>query len=460
MHPPQNTRSVPRRPESSSEIPGVRNLPRFIPLPAVSLRTHPSPSALAVLVALISRAPYAWDRLLSGSRLLVNASVDALSAATRVSPNTLRQAIAELERLDLVRRRGRRSAGSAWEITPTAFGLPEDDLERRRLSANVRRSYVALPVALVGLLSPRDLVVAIAVIETAGVGVLSRAVAGERIWVSVNESEIAASTGLSGRTVHRSLEALDSASLIAGSSSRGGEWAIELMPQLFGLENRTELSIQPSESDKSAFSAPMHPYTEKEEGTERRGVRSRAAAIALTLQALAVESGVRVTSSRWRARVRQAALQLAVAGATDGEADALAVAIARERGRPAPPEAVLDRYFTDCHGRSLTALRESQFACTMQSSPSVPQSPPPELASRFDDLELRVWRWRTEIEAGDPAENSFRDLLGGLPWESGYVALRERDLADSHEADCSRAELLRHGVISDNRANPSSSERH
>lgn len=305
-----------------------------------------------------------------------------------------------------------------------AFGLPEDDFERRRLSADFRRCYVALPVALAGLLSPRDLAIAIAVIEAAGVGVLSRAVASERIWVSVNESEIAASTALSARTVRRALEALNSASLIAGKASRGGEWAIELTPQLFGLEEWTELSIQPAESDKSAFSAPTHPSTEIEEGKERRGVRSRAAAIALSLQALSVVNGVRVASCRWRARIRRAALQLAVAGAMEAEAEAIAITIARERGRPAPPEAILDRYLDERNCRAMATGRESQFAGTA-SVASVPQAPPPELASRLDDLELRVWRWRTEIEAGDPAGDSFRELLGGLlPWESGYVSLR------------------------------------
>lgn len=123
-------------------------------------------------------------------------------------------------------------------------------------------------------------------------------------------------------------------------------------------------------------------------------------------------------------RVRKAALELAVAGASETDADRLGVAIARDRGRAVAPEAVLDRWLNERGRRVMSIVTESQFVGTAH-VPSALHPAPPELAAEFDELELRVWRWRTEIEAGDPAGAAFRELLGGgLPWEADYVPRR------------------------------------
>ena len=436
--PSQNARSVSTSCRSSSTFieSAVLNdtceqkaIPRYVPIPHALLEVSLSSAQRSVMAALLARLPYCWNRLLDGRRLVVECRHADLARSCGVSVRTLGGVADSLEELALIRctRRGR--LATSWEVMPRAFGLPDDDIARRKLALSARRVYVAVPVHLLEVLSPASLSVTLELLRACGVNLFTRIAAGEEPWVAVTQIEIARTTGLSPKTVRRVLCDLLQAQLISGVSERGGEWSIRLRPLLLGVPepNGTPLPNMPPEPDKLAEQDLSLPYHVHEENL-RRGALSRAVEIYAILIAIACHGAVRFTSPSLRARVRRSALILALSGANADVCRSQGWGLACQRGGSASPEAVTDAVLERRASRSAECAREQQFVSRAPgNSMSGRQSPPAVLSARLNEAELAAWKWRREIEDGDPGGESFRELLGGtLPWEDGYVLVCDR----------------------------------
>lgn len=435
---PRNTRSVPTSWGMSSakcDAPASKELAlsrsrRYVAIPHVLREVEMKPSDRAVLVSLLSFLPYSWDTLLAGRRLTFSRRSDEVAGRAGISVRSLPDVARRLSQLGLINVRSRGRLPSLWEVKPAAFGLPDDDFERRRVAQETKRRYVALPFSVVGSVSPSELAVLLEILAACGSRPYSRLEAGERLVATFATAELCSRSGMTVRTSMRAFESLRSRRLVDGDVRRG-HWIVEVCPGMFGVDRPDDMSANlpnsPLESDKSAEQTDSLPITVHEGKIDRRGTRARAAALYAPLLTLTYGGVPRVTTPSMRGRVAQSALRLALADVAEAEVEREGLRLAREAGSPPRPESVVDAVLGRLAVTSLRSRGESQFTaattCREGAETSVPEPVLPlELAATFDEFELRVWKWKAQLEAGDPAAQSFRDLLGGLlPWEFGYV---------------------------------------
>lgn len=439
--PSQNSRSVPgswnmssgKYDGTASNEHALSQSRRYVAIPHVVLQVEMKPADRAVLISLLSFLPYSWDTLLAGRRLVVSRRSDQVAARTGISVRSLSASVRRLSELGLIQARSRGRLPTMWEVLPSAFGLVDGDIERRRLSSSTKRRYVALPFSVVGNVSPSELAVFLEVLAACGSRPYSRLAAGERLAATFDTSTVCERSGTTPRTAKRAFEILRNRELVGGSIRRG-HWIVEVCPKTFGIEGpQTPRSVLPSNTvvvDKSAEQGGallIHVY---EESRNRRGTRARAATLYPAILALAYGGALTVTTPSVRGRVARSALRLALAGAVVEEVEREGWRLARETAAPPRPEAVVDAVLGVHASAALRSGREAQF--TSVGRPPVSSLRPDVWAiadssmAEFDDLELSAVKWRTELERGDPGVESFRELLGGqLPWEPGYV-LRAR----------------------------------
>ena len=435
---PRNTRSVPASCDMSSrkydtgaskETDSSASR-RYVAIPHVLREVSMQPSDRAVLVSLLSFLPYSWDTLLSGRRLVLTRRSDEVAARAGVSVRSLASSTRRLSDLGLVRMRSRGRLPSSWEVLPSAFGLVDDDVTRRRLSASTKRRYIALPFSPVGELSPSELVLLLEILAFCGSRPYSRLDAGERLIATFEDAALCLNSGMTVRTARRAFERLQDRGLVVGEVRRG-RWIVEVHAGTFGITRasaeRSDLPNRRSESDKSAEQAASLLIHVHEGDKDRRGTRARAASLYPVVLSLAYGGQPIATSPSVRGRIAQACLRLALVGANPDIVDFEGWRLARETGLPPRPEAVVDAVLGRLAVASVRSRGELQFIAATtchekaETSVSVPVLPL-ELAATYDELELRVWKWKAQLDAGDPAAESFRDLLGGLlPWELGYV---------------------------------------
>lgn len=441
---PRNTRSVATSCAMSSgkydDTASKEHVPstsrRYVAVPHVVLEVEMRPADRAVLVALFTFLPYSWDTLLSGRRLTCSRRSDEIASRAGISVRSLTASVRRLTEFGLIRVRtcGRRP--SLWEVMPAAFGLVDDDIERRRLSVSTKRRYVALPFSVVGAVSPSELAVLVEILAVCGSRPFSRLEAGEQLIATFHDSDLCSRTGMTVRTARRAFQALKGRGLVDGDVRRG-HWIVEACAGMFGIERRSEvaadLPIDEAEADKSAEQTGSLLIHVHEGVRDRRGTRARAASIYPGLLSIAYGGTPTVTTPSLRGRVAQSALRLALAGAVEAEVEREGWRLARETASPPRPEAVVDAVLAVHASSALRTGREAQFTSVSRPAGSLPSPAWPtideSLLVDFDDLELATMKWRTRLEDGDPAVESFRELLGGqLPWESGYV-LRARRLS-------------------------------
>jgi len=412
---------------------------RYVAIPHVALEVPLQPVDLAVFVSLLSYLPYSWDTLLAGRRLTCARRADEIAARAGIGVRTLAGAMRRLVALGLVRMETRGRLPSRWEVLPRAFGLASDDVERRRSSELIGRHYVALPLSVTGTLSPAELAVLVDVLAACGSRPYSRAQAGERLVATLEDSRICERSGVSSRTVRRAISSLAARGMLSGDLRRG-RWILEVSPSLYGAEAPADLPNNSANLDKSAEQAVTH-HHEPEELGDRRGARARAAVLYPGLLALVYGGAPTIATASMRGRVARSALQLALAGAVPAEVDCEGWRLAREKASPPRPEAVVDAVLA-MHARArLREADEARFAARPPAAGPVaaPRPAPPPidevLLAALAPMELSALKWRSELAAGDPAAESFRELLGGLlPWEAGYVPLVRR--AGSGAAPC------------------------
>ena len=447
---PRNTRSVPTscamssgNYESTAPKEHVeRPSRRYVAIPHVLLEVQMRPPDRAVLISLLSFQPFAWDTLLSGRRLEFVRKGDEVAARAGISVRSLASSVRRLTKLGLVRSQARGRLATKWEVLPNAFGLADDDLERRRRARSTRRRYIAVPFRLVGAMNPTELGMLLEILEACGSRPYSRLDAGEQLIATITERHLCQRTGVSIRSAKRALCSLVDRGLIEADCHRG-RWVVEIPAVTFGIAGNRPLS-----ADMPNSSVEVDRFAEQEasllhvhEGNEDlRGARRRAAAIYPVLLAVVYGGSPSVTTPSMRGRVSQSSLRLALAGSFAAEIERIGWRLTREGAKPPRPEAVVDAVLDELAQRTARQSEELRFsaapATRLVSQPGELTPIPSATMNLLGDLERRAVRWQAELENGDPSTSEWRQLLGGgLPWESSYVPLVVRGI---EESSCAR----------------------
>lgn len=344
-------------------------IPKYLALPHAALDLEPA--ALAVYAGLLAdrldRGIPVLRILASGGRPYVaGATADvcrAIGAHCGLGERVVRRELATLERAGLITS-SEKKRRIRIELRASAWGWPDEDLERQRAGRAKRlaRRYVPLPVAPLETSSPAEIAVLAHVLAAVGVGVYDRLAAGERVAVRVTEREIATKARVTDRTVRRALAKLESDNVIRRTPLGRGGIAIELtlggrdQDQHAGCppgETRTSTAATDEKADicGESLTCARTDSPETEGLGETEGARERAAARSVRLSAAAIYGallaavlcGVRVTTGGQRARLRRAALTCALGGATPELVAAIGAQTGRERGEPPSPELVAAR---------------------------------------------------------------------------------------------------------------------